>query len=281
MYTLNLKKYFPLVFSGITIIFLWLFTTVSPNNLLFEVNNLVLVPLLETVNLYAILHIFTFFPVFALSFDKKVHFYKKWKYLFPAIFIVGFFFILWDIYFTHVGVWDFNSNYFLGKTIFYLPLEEWLFFFNVPFACVFIYECLNAYIRKDLLSRYDKQISVFLIALFLLIGFLNIGKLYTSTTFLLTGFILLYHYLNFENTYRTRFYLAYAVAYLPFLFFNGVLTGGFTKNPVVIYNPEEYLGFRLVSIPIDDSVYGFLLLFSVTILFEFFRNKDIKHRSFQ
>src|SRR6476660_6506903 len=46
---------------------------------------------------------------FLLSFDKKVAFYKKWKYVLPATILPALFYILWDIYFTDKGVWHFSE----------------------------------------------------------------------------------------------------------------------------------------------------------------------------
>ena len=80
-----------------------------------------------------------------LSFDKKVAFYKKWKYLFPAMVIPALLYITWDIYFTAKGIWSFNENYITGIKLSNLPVEEVLFFFVVPYCCVFIYECLRSY----------------------------------------------------------------------------------------------------------------------------------------
>ena len=78
----------------------------------------------------------------ALSFDKRVAFYKKWKQLFTAMLFPAFLYIIWDIYFTANGVWSFNENYVCGIKLFNLPIEEVLFFFVVPYCCVFIYECI-------------------------------------------------------------------------------------------------------------------------------------------
>jgi lycopene cyclase domain-containing protein len=250
----------------------WATDYVQPGNLVYEVPSVRLLPFLETPMAYFYLHIFTFIPVFALSFDRNVHYYKKWKPLLPAIIIVGLFFIGWDVFFTIQGVWGFNENYFTGRTLFQLPVEEWLFFLTVPFACVFIYECLNFYLKKDLLANAEKWLTPLMIVLFLAIGLLYWGNLYTSTTFLLTGGFLLFHYLFLDGHYRSRFYLSYLVALIPFLIVNGVLTGGYTQQPVVIYNPEEYLGIRITSVPLDDAVYGFLLIFGVVTLFEHFRS---------
>lgn len=236
--------------------------------LLTEVPKVRLFPWLETRYTYLLLHLFTVIPVLSLSFDRRVAYYRSWRLLFPAILPVAVIFILWDVFFTVSGVWGFNDRYLTGWRILHLPVEEWLFFLTVPFACVFIYECLNYYIKKDLLKAVEPFLTPLLIVLFLAIGGACFSQRYTATTFLLTGGFLLYHYLFLDGRYRSRFYLAYAVSWLPFLLVNGVLTGGYTQEPVVLYNPGEYLGIRVTSIPLDDSIYSFLLLLGVITLYE-------------
>lgn len=259
----------PILLVGIQ----WLTDGVQPGNLQIETPKVRLLPWLETRWAYFYLHLFTFMPIFALSFDKNVHYYRKWKLLLPAIAIMASVFILWDVFFTVKGVWGFNERYFAGITFLNLPIEEWLFFFTVPFACVFIYECLNFYIKPGLPARIERPMTLGLIAVFLAVGFLYWGHLYTSTTFLLAGFFILYHFLFLDGSYRSRFYLAFLVSLLPFLLVNGVLTGGYTEQPIVIYNPEEYLGVRITSVPADDAVYGFLLLFGVVTIYEHLRKE--------
>jgi len=263
--------WWPLAFLGVGL--LWHWDVVAEHNLLLRVDRIRLLPGLESSYTYLYLHAFTLVPVLLLSFDRKVHYYTEWKYLLPAIAIVGGLFIGWDVYFTEQGVWGFNGRYLSGIYLLNLPVEEWLFFFSVPFACVFIYECLNAYLKKDVLAPAEPWLSYGLAAGFLGIGLWRLDHLYTSTTFLLSFAFVLFHLLFVRGMARSRFYLAFLISVLPFLLVNGVLTGGFTQEPVVIYNPQEYLGFRLGSIPADDLVYSFLLLFSCTTLFDFFRGK--------
>lgn len=249
----------------------WATDPVQTGHYLMEVPKVASLEWLETQWAYFYLHLFTFVPVFLLSFDKNVHYYRKWRPLLPAILIVGGLFIVWDVFFTSRGVWNFNDRYFANLRLFQLPVEEWLFFFTVPFACIFIYECLNFYLQKDLLIRAEPWLTPLMGFGFTLVGLVYWGHLYTTTTFLLTGGFVLYHWLFLEGRYRSRFYLSYLVALIPFLIVNGVLTGGYTEQPVVIYNPEEYLGIRITSVPIDDAVYGFLLMFGVVTLFEYWR----------
>ena len=250
---------------------LWLFSHINLGQLVYDVPTLVHLPFLESRLAYAYVHIFAFVPVFLLSFDRKVHYYKSWLDLFPSILIMGAFFIVWDVYKTLAGVWGFNGYYVTGLNIVYLPWEELLFFVTVPFASIFIYECLNAYFPGDPLARWDKPITLGLIIGCFILGLLYISKAYSSTTFILTGGFMLYHWYYVPNTYRTRFYRAFLVILIPFLLVDGVLTGGFTKEPIVLYNPEEYMGIRILSVPFEDAVYGFLLLFGVCYWLEWLR----------
>ena len=118
------------------------------------------------------------FPL-ALSFDKKVAFYKLWKYLFPAMVISGAFFILWDVLFTAQGVWGFNPKYITGINVFNLPIEEVLFFVCVPYSCVFIYEVFNAYVKRDVLGTCGKRISILISIISLIACILFYNKTYT------------------------------------------------------------------------------------------------------
>src|ERR1700743_1441418 len=104
----------------------------------------------------------------ALSFDKKVAFYKNWKHLFPAILLPALFYIIWDIYFTSIDVWSFNKNYITGIRFFNLPIEEVFFFFVVPYCCVFIYECIRYYF-PHLQNRKIADTILKVIAIILLI----------------------------------------------------------------------------------------------------------------
>ena len=85
-----------------------------------------------------------FFPL-ALSFDKKVAFYKKWEAVLVAMILVGIPFLIHDYFFTEHGIWGFEPEYLSGIYIVNLPLEEVLFFLVVPYACVFCHECIKCY----------------------------------------------------------------------------------------------------------------------------------------
>jgi lycopene cyclase domain-containing protein len=222
--------------------------------------------------LYLFVNILTIsFPLIR-SFESKIQFAKKWYALMPAILLTAAFFIVWDHWFTLMGVWEFNPKYILGIYFFDLPIEEWMFFFTVPFACVFIYEVLHYFVPKDLLGGISTPITFILIPLFLGIGFLNLDKWYTSVTFILAAAALFLHFLMFRNKFMGRFYLTYLVHLIPFLVMNGILTGAFTEEPVVIYNNFENLAIRIYTIPVEDSVYSLILLLMNISIYEWIRS---------
>ncbi|TXK44461.1 lycopene cyclase domain-containing protein [Pontibacter qinzhouensis] len=222
--------------------------------------------------IYLYLDIFTIFFPFLLSFDKKVAFYKNWPYLFPAILLNAVLFIIWDVLFTKAGIWGFNEAYLVGIYLFNLPLEEVLFFIVVPYACVFIYDVLNAYITKDLLQRSAKPVTYALVPVLVLLALLNAERLYTSITFGLLALLLLVHLRVFGTRILGRFYLMYLVHLVPFLLVNGVLT----YLPIVWYNNDYNLGLRIVSIPVEDTMYSMLMLLLTISVYEKLRQRQTK-----
>lgn len=218
---------------------------------------------------YLLLNIFTIsFPLIR-SFEKKIYFFGKWKYLFPAIIITGTFFIIWDHFFTVLDIWTFNPAYIIGWHFFSLPLEELLFFLTVPFACVFIYEVVNYFLKDDPFKKISNYLIWALAAIFLAIALYNVGRLYTLITFSFSSIILVLHWFVFRTAIFGKFFITYLIHLLPFFIVNGLLT----YLPVVRYNDEENLGIRLFTIPIEDSVYSMLLLLINISLYEYFKRR--------
>lgn len=202
----------------------------------------------------------------AFSFYPKANFSKKWKWVFPAIGITALFFIVWDIIFTDMGIWGFNAKYLVGVYFFGLPIEEILFFFCIPYACMFTYFALNYLVERDYLFPHQELISSLLVVLLLIMGSYYFNKWYTGITFLLTGLFLAFQMLKLKPRYMGRFYFAFVFILIPFFIVNGILTGSFLDEPVVWYNDSENLGIRMGTIPVEDAVYGlFMILMNISI----------------
>jgi lycopene cyclase domain-containing protein len=227
---------------------------------------------METKYLYLLINIFAWFPPFLLSFDRKVAYFRRWKYLVPAIGIIAVLFIGWDIVFTWLEVWKFNPAYLTGIELINLPLEEWLFFITIPFASVFIYDCIKAYFPDWQFRTAGTGIARVLAVVVLLVGLLNFSRLYTSVTFILLSGLLFF--LGYKRAgYLGRFFISYLVILIPFFITNGLLTGSGTVEEVVWYDNRENLGIRLITIPVEDVFYGMLLILGNVSLYEHFQSK--------
>lgn len=215
----------------------------------------------------------------ALSFDKKVAFYKNWKYVFPAMIIPAVLYIVWDIYFTEKGVWSFNEAYITGVKLYNLPLEEVLFFFIVPYCCVFIYACIRSYFPNLVNKKNADHVLRVIAVVLLVIGIIYIrDKAYTGYTFILTGLFIsiLYKFRNFFKGFdAVSFLVSYAICLIPFLIVNGFLTA----IPVVQYNDAENLGIRIYTIPFEDAFYGMLLVMMNIAIYEKLKTQNTKRKT--
>ena len=204
----------------------------------------------------------------ALSFDKKVAFYKKWKHLFSAMILPAVFYIIWDMVFTKQGVWSFNENYITGIKLYNLPIEEVLFFFVVPYCCVFIYACVRSYFPKIQRTSSGNGILNFIGIVLLVIALFYHDKAYTFFTFFFNGifiFILSSSKRYFQSFNANAFLVSYLIILIPFLIINGLLTA----IPVVLYNDNENLATRIYTIPVEDVFYGMLLIMMNVVGYEF------------
>lgn len=225
--------------------------------------------------LYLLLNLGSLSIPFIFSFHPKLKFYRLWKPLFISIFFTMLIFIPWDIIFTTKGFWGFNSNYLLGINILNLPLEEWLFFICIPYACVFTHFSLLYYFPNLKLSnRLTKLISYFLILIFTIVIIYSFKKWYTLINFTLALLVIIFS-LNKQLELLSKFYLTFLVMLIPFFIVNGILTGSFIENEVVWYNNSENLNLRLFTIPIEDSVYAFSLILLNLLFIQFYKKLNI------
>ena len=223
--------------------------------------------------LYLLLDLGSLSIPFFFSFHPKLKFYKKWKALFLAIPLTMLIFIPWDVIFTQQGFWGFNDYYFLETRILGLPIEEWLFFICIPYACVFTHFALLSYFPNLKLKPLTvKAISYGLLAILLVLLLFNYTKWYTFINFLY-AIILLLIALKTNKEVLQKYYLTFLVMLIPFFIVNGILTGSFIENEVVWYNPDTILGIRLFTIPIEDAIYAFTLILTNLLFLEYFQKK--------
>jgi lycopene cyclase domain-containing protein len=225
------------------------------------------------MSLYAILLLASISVPLLLSFDKKLHFYTKWKYVLPAIIAVAALYIAFDVYFTHQGFWGFNEAYHGDTIIFGLPVEEWLFFIVVPYASLFLHYSFVLYFPKIILSdRITRSISRALIFGFIIIIAFNYQRAYTLYM-IITMIITLGLGMIVNSRLLNQFYITFLLILIPFLIVNGILTGSFIEGEVVWYNDMENLGKRFFTIPYEDFLYAFSMIFLGLLLTETFATK--------
>ena len=101
------------------------------------------------MSLYFKVLLFSFIIPFIFSFHQKIKFYKFFKQIAASLSLIGFFFIIWDIYFTKIGVWGFDKKHHSSIMLSNLPLEEVLFFL---LYLLFVYLLILFYQKKKVLN---------------------------------------------------------------------------------------------------------------------------------
>lgn len=221
---------------------------------------------------YLLINLGSILIPFIYSFHPKLNFYKEWKSAWLSIFIALIPFIVWDVYFTEIGIWSFNNNYTVGLDIFGLPLEEWLFFICIPYATLFTYHCFKQLLKINADQRFERIITTTILLFCVLACLFFYDRLYTITTavFLL---ILLLFLLVKKVKWMKLYLITFLVILIPFFLVNGLLTGWLLEAPVVLYNDAENIGIRLNTIPVEDVFYGCLLLLLNTTIYEYLNRK--------
>lgn len=190
------------------------------------------------------------------SFDRRVHYVSRWPAVFASALIVGTVYIGWDILKTAADVWGFNERYAGSLKILGLPLPEILFFAVVPFSCLFIFEVVRAYFKERRL-KIPRWIWYVLASLLVVLSVIYRRQAYTLTVLLSVAvFFVLAATLQPDLLNSRHFWLAMLLTYIPFLIFNGLLTG----IPIVLYNDAENWGVRVYTIPLEDFFYSLSLL---------------------
>lgn len=227
---------------------------------------------------YFLVNILSVLIPLSFSFEHRIAYYRKFLALLPSITIMAIVMLVWDEIFTFAGIWGFNPVYLMKIYIFSLPLEEVMFFWFIPYSCMFIYEAVNYGLKKFVFSQLAWKISWILGIILLVLGFLSIylKLIYTSTVCLLTGGLMIFNGLILKPEYLGNYFICFLISLIPFLAVNGILTNGIpyiSDQPVVWYNNFENLNIRIIGIPIEDSIYMLFMLTLTVNFYEYFKKK--------
>ena len=197
-------------------------------------------------------------------FSHQIRHVSRWRLKLLVSGIVMIPYIIWDVLVTG-SHWHFNKAYTLDFRLFGLPIGEWLFFITVPFGCLLVWETLpDAKLSTRLKSlRYVR--TVLYMALPIGIWVFNIGKQYTGLVLCCIGLVgLTDTLLKTELLMQLKTYIYLGIVVGLILIFNGYLTA----RPVVLYGEAYQMGYRILTIPIEDFGYGFTLMLFNVILYE-------------
>ncbi len=219
---------------------------------------------------YLLLNILILAGPMALSFEPRIRFASKWRRVLASILPPALLFIIWDSNVTNHH-WFFNPSYTLDMRLLGLPIEEWMFFITVPYASLFVWENIQLY----LLHRRVKWLAALR---FLLLGALPLGLVlygsgpeYTALALIaMGGCALLDRALHTDIFLDVRYYVFLAVTTILILLFNGYLTA----RPVVQYATQYQLDYRIITIPIEDFLYGYALLTAAVVLYEAWKKTE-------
>lgn len=223
---------------------------------------------------YLLINFLTVIICFIFSFDKRIQFNKHFFAFAKASVLTAIPFIAWDVWFTAHGVWWFNTAYTIGSVFLGLPIEEWLFFFCIPFSCVFTYFCLDKFFNLKWANAFNNIIVFITVIVCVVIALLHYDKIYTFVTAVITVVVLIYFHFVARITWIGQASLVYTILMLGFFPVNGVLTGTGLESPIVNYNPNEFLNFRLLTIPIEDAVYGYTQFLLNIYFFKLFQKPE-------
>ncbi len=224
-------------------------------------------------HLYLLLDIGSLAIPLLFSFHPKIRFYKMWPSVLPGILVMALIFIPWDIYFTSHGFWGFNPDYLTGINWLGLPLEEWLFFICIPYACMFTHYALNKLIANwPLRGNTNEWIYMILVSLLIIVLWYGYEQWYTAVAFFYALFILGLTK-NLTPHVLPSFIMSYLIILIPFFLVNGILTGSGLPEPIVWYNDNENFGLRLGTIPAEDTIYNLGMLLTVVLVAELINQK--------
>lgn len=209
---------------------------------------------------------------FLCSFENRIlGFHRQLKRVVLGILLGMLIFIPWDILFTHLGIWGFNGDYLTGVNLLNLPVEEWLFFICIPYACLFTYAFIHSRVKAP--ENNASSIILWTFSLSMIVPLITCwGQWYTWSTALAVSVVCALLAKLIDRRKQRAFLITYSIILIPFVISNGILTGlEFWEYPllnlvpevpdqIVWYNNDHNFATRIFSIPIEDIFYGFSLI---------------------
>jgi len=206
---------------------------------------------------YLLIDFLTVIACFVFSFNKWIRFDRHFAVFLISAAFTGVPLIAWDIWFAHQGIWWFNETYTTGMTMLGLPIEEWLFFVCIPFSSVFTFYCLDTLVTLSVPLKYNAYITYAGVTCCLAAVTVYHDRLYTLVVALFTATTMSYLHFVSKANWIGKASLIYLLLMFGFFPVNGILTGTGLQSPIVNYNLNEIMRVRILTIPIEDFLYGY------------------------
>ncbi|WP_262147797.1 lycopene cyclase domain-containing protein [Chryseobacterium foetidum] len=227
---------------------------------------------------YLLINFFAVIICFIFSFHPKIKFNRFFRAFILSSLFVAVFFIVWDMIFTAKKVWWFSHEYTIGLLIYNLPIEEILFFICIPFSCVFTYFCLDKFFDFSWVKKIENVLLHIITFVLLALATYFYEQLYTLTAFVTCALSILVLKYILKADWLGKAVIIYIILSPGFLVVNGLLTGTGLPSPVVNYNPAEFMGFRILTIPVEDFFYGLeMILWNLFFFLKFKKYEQNKY----
>ncbi len=179
-----------------------------------------------------------------------------------AVLPVALIYIMWDGVVTGY-FWYFNPRFVLGPAVLGVPFEEMLFFITVPVACLFLWVHWHHRISRDVMLPHAPRVLMIVVIAIAVVSVMY-GWWYTLSVGVMGIITVTLDEVYKTHLLRDRSFLAYLLCVgLLTLVFNWYLTA----RPVVTYNPSVKSGLHILSIPVEDFLYGWTLVTLCCVLY--------------
>lgn len=189
--------------------------------------------------------------------------WPKWHKLLSAMAPVSLIFLIWDMLVTNWW-WSFNPQYTLPWHFLRLPPGEWLFFITVPIASTFLWINWKQWrpakkFKQNINLRYALGILLIILSFYSW----SSGWIYTAIVSILLVLTVMLSW-RWNDWQERRWWQFLLIIFTLTLIFNGFLTG----LPVVTYQEAIKSGVLLGPVPIEDFIYGYILLILIIWRYE-------------
>ena len=137
------------------------------------------------------------------------------------------------------------------------------------------YFCLDKFFNLNWTNVFSKYVTWITIIVGVGVALSFHDRIYPFVTGLVVAATIAYLYYVAKVDWIGKASFAFIVLLPGFFMVNGVLTGTGLDSPIVNYNLEQILNIRLLTIPIEDAVYGYAQFLLVIYLFK--RFKPLRH----